>query len=164
MSLAGGRVVLALEGGHDLKAICDASEACVSALLGMEVTCLYIFTMYSNVYYCATVHPFDPLLSRSGGASVPVGPGAEALWKRCPVAAECHPGSRWDSAFILLPQRTSCKKEYILPDLNRNSLYLLHNHTNLPPSEWPHFCASVISPNLKACHFLSITDLLVILL
>lgn len=79
MSLAGGRVVLALEGGHDLKAICDASEACVSALLGMEVTCLYIFTMYSNVYYCATVHPFDPLLSRSGGASVPVGPGAEAL-------------------------------------------------------------------------------------
>ncbi|XP_029947945.1 histone deacetylase 7-like isoform X2 [Salarias fasciatus] len=37
MSLAGGRVVLALEGGHDLKAICDASEACVRALLGMEV-------------------------------------------------------------------------------------------------------------------------------
>ncbi|KAM9409626.1 histone deacetylase 7-like isoform 2-T4 [Pholidichthys leucotaenia] len=37
MSLAGGRVVLVLEGGHDLKAICDASETCVSALLGMEV-------------------------------------------------------------------------------------------------------------------------------
>ncbi|XP_061688836.1 histone deacetylase 7-like isoform X2 [Syngnathoides biaculeatus] len=37
MSLAGGRVVLALEGGQDLKAICDASEACISALLGMEV-------------------------------------------------------------------------------------------------------------------------------
>ncbi|XP_053309819.1 histone deacetylase 5 isoform X3 [Spea bombifrons] len=36
MTLAGGRVVLALEGGHDLTAICDASEACVSALLGME--------------------------------------------------------------------------------------------------------------------------------
>uniref|UniRef100_A0A671W254 histone deacetylase n=1 Tax=Sparus aurata TaxID=8175 RepID=A0A671W254_SPAAU len=36
MSLAGGRVVLALEGGHDLTAICDASEACVSALLGNE--------------------------------------------------------------------------------------------------------------------------------
>uniref|UniRef100_A0A8B9QQC4 histone deacetylase n=1 Tax=Apteryx owenii TaxID=8824 RepID=A0A8B9QQC4_APTOW len=34
MKLAGGRVVLALEGGHDLTAICDASEACVSALLG----------------------------------------------------------------------------------------------------------------------------------
>uniref|UniRef100_A0A8C0VKQ2 histone deacetylase n=1 Tax=Cyanistes caeruleus TaxID=156563 RepID=A0A8C0VKQ2_CYACU len=32
MSLAGGAVVLALEGGHDLTAICDASEACVSAL------------------------------------------------------------------------------------------------------------------------------------
>ncbi|XP_030637593.1 histone deacetylase 4-like [Chanos chanos] len=37
MSLAGGRVVLALEGGHDLTAICDASEACVSALLGIEM-------------------------------------------------------------------------------------------------------------------------------
>ncbi|MEJ1283508.1 hypothetical protein NN561_014478 [Cricetulus griseus] len=36
MGLAGGRIVLALEGGHDLTAICDASEACVSALLGNE--------------------------------------------------------------------------------------------------------------------------------
>ncbi|KAM3864294.1 LOW QUALITY PROTEIN: histone deacetylase 5 [Diretmus argenteus] len=34
MGLAGGRVVMALEGGHDLTAICDASEACVSTLLG----------------------------------------------------------------------------------------------------------------------------------
>lgn len=47
MSLAGGRVVLALEGGHDLKAICDASEACVSALLGMEVRCV-------RTYVCGT--------------------------------------------------------------------------------------------------------------
>lgn len=38
MTLAGGRVVLALEGGHDLTAICDASEACVSALLNVEVS------------------------------------------------------------------------------------------------------------------------------
>ncbi|XP_039211787.1 histone deacetylase 5 isoform X4 [Crotalus tigris] len=37
MDLADGRVVLALEGGHDLTAICDASEACVSALLGLEL-------------------------------------------------------------------------------------------------------------------------------
>ncbi|XP_012504321.1 PREDICTED: histone deacetylase 4 isoform X1 [Propithecus coquereli] len=37
MALAGGRIVLALEGGHDLTAICDASEACVSALLGNEL-------------------------------------------------------------------------------------------------------------------------------
>lgn len=37
MGLAGSRLVLALEGGHDLKAICDASEACISALLGNEV-------------------------------------------------------------------------------------------------------------------------------
>uniref|UniRef100_A0A8C3ARB2 histone deacetylase n=1 Tax=Cyclopterus lumpus TaxID=8103 RepID=A0A8C3ARB2_CYCLU len=35
-SLAGGRVVLSLEGGHDLTAICDASEACVSALLDIQ--------------------------------------------------------------------------------------------------------------------------------
>ena len=39
MSLAGGAVVLALEGGHDLTAICDASEACVAALLGNKVSC-----------------------------------------------------------------------------------------------------------------------------
>ncbi|KAJ8345478.1 hypothetical protein SKAU_G00296710, partial [Synaphobranchus kaupii] len=37
MTLAGGRVILALEGGHDLTAICDASESCVSALLGEEL-------------------------------------------------------------------------------------------------------------------------------
>ncbi|XP_029428258.1 histone deacetylase 5 isoform X2 [Rhinatrema bivittatum] len=37
MKLACGRVVLALEGGHDLTAICDASEACVSSLLGIEL-------------------------------------------------------------------------------------------------------------------------------
>ncbi|XP_053554860.1 histone deacetylase 4 [Bombina bombina] len=37
MGLAGGRIILALEGGHDLTAICDASEACVSALLGNEL-------------------------------------------------------------------------------------------------------------------------------
>lgn len=38
MNLAGGAVVLALEGGHDLTAICDASEACVAALLGNKVS------------------------------------------------------------------------------------------------------------------------------
>uniref|UniRef100_A0A8C5PQV8 Histone deacetylase n=1 Tax=Leptobrachium leishanense TaxID=445787 RepID=A0A8C5PQV8_9ANUR len=37
MGLAGGCIILALEGGHDLTAICDASEACVSALLGNEL-------------------------------------------------------------------------------------------------------------------------------
>ncbi|XP_062872076.1 histone deacetylase 5 isoform X2 [Trichomycterus rosablanca] len=37
MNLAGGRVVLVLEGGHDLTAICDASESCVAVLLGDEL-------------------------------------------------------------------------------------------------------------------------------
>ena len=40
MSLAGGKVVLTLEGGYDITSICDATEACVRALLGEEVcTC-----------------------------------------------------------------------------------------------------------------------------
>ncbi|XP_064267732.1 histone deacetylase 9 isoform X9 [Passer domesticus] len=38
LKLADGRVVLALEGGHDLTAICDASEACINALLGNEAS------------------------------------------------------------------------------------------------------------------------------
>ncbi|XP_067316073.1 histone deacetylase 7 isoform X1 [Pseudorasbora parva] len=36
MELAEGRVVLVLEGGYDLASLCDASEACVSALVGNE--------------------------------------------------------------------------------------------------------------------------------
>ncbi|KAF7656575.1 hypothetical protein LDENG_00039010 [Lucifuga dentata] len=50
MSLAGGRVVLALEGGHDLTAICDASEACISALLGMEVYVCVCFCVSVEIY------------------------------------------------------------------------------------------------------------------
>ncbi|KAL7891391.1 hypothetical protein AOLI_G00008670 [Acnodon oligacanthus] len=40
MNLARGRVVLAVEGGHDLTPICDASEACVNALLENKVESL----------------------------------------------------------------------------------------------------------------------------
>ncbi|XP_021332879.1 histone deacetylase 4 isoform X2 [Danio rerio] len=36
MELAEGRVVLVLEGGYELVSLCDASQACVSALLGNE--------------------------------------------------------------------------------------------------------------------------------
>ncbi|XP_056316154.1 histone deacetylase 7 isoform X2 [Danio aesculapii] len=36
MELAEGRVVLVLEGGYELGSLCDASQACVSALLGNE--------------------------------------------------------------------------------------------------------------------------------
>lgn len=34
MSLAGGKVVLSLEGGYDLAAMCDCAQECVRALLG----------------------------------------------------------------------------------------------------------------------------------
>ena len=34
MQLANGKVVLALEGGYDLPAICDSAQECVRALLG----------------------------------------------------------------------------------------------------------------------------------
>uniref|UniRef100_A0A8D0BKA9 Histone deacetylase domain-containing protein n=1 Tax=Salvator merianae TaxID=96440 RepID=A0A8D0BKA9_SALMN len=37
LTLANGRLVLALEGGHDLTAICDASEACLNALIGNKL-------------------------------------------------------------------------------------------------------------------------------
>ena len=43
MSLAGGKVVLTLEGGYDITSICDATEACVRALLGDEVCASMIF-------------------------------------------------------------------------------------------------------------------------
>lgn len=36
MQLADGRIVLALEGGYDLTAICDSAEECVKTLLGDE--------------------------------------------------------------------------------------------------------------------------------
>lgn len=48
MSLAGGAVVLALEGGHDLTAICDASEACVAALLGNKVRSLPLIRAFGG--------------------------------------------------------------------------------------------------------------------
>ncbi|KAG8237537.1 hypothetical protein J437_LFUL017467, partial [Ladona fulva] len=40
MQLAGGKVILSLEGGYDLPAICDASQECVRALLGDEIATL----------------------------------------------------------------------------------------------------------------------------
>ncbi|XP_048055156.1 histone deacetylase 4 [Megalobrama amblycephala] len=36
MELAEGRVVLVLEGGYDIASLCDASQSCVSALVGNE--------------------------------------------------------------------------------------------------------------------------------
>lgn len=37
-SLAGGRVVLVLEGGYELTSMSDAAEACLRTLLGYEVS------------------------------------------------------------------------------------------------------------------------------
>lgn len=37
MDVAGGQVVMALEGGYSLPSLCDAAEACVNALLGEKV-------------------------------------------------------------------------------------------------------------------------------
>lgn len=38
MSLAGGKIVLVLEGGYDIPSICDSAELSVRALLGEEVS------------------------------------------------------------------------------------------------------------------------------
>lgn len=38
MQLANGKVVLALEGGYDLPAICDSAQECVRALLGDTIS------------------------------------------------------------------------------------------------------------------------------
>ncbi|KAL5278580.1 HDAC7 family protein [Megaselia abdita] len=40
MLLADGKVVLALEGGYDLPAICDSAQECVKALLGDDISAL----------------------------------------------------------------------------------------------------------------------------
>ncbi|XP_071884845.1 histone deacetylase 5 isoform X3 [Anas platyrhynchos] len=70
MTLAGGRVVLALEGGHDLTAICDASEACVSALLGLELEPLdpSLLQQKPNVNAVATLEKVIEIQSQHWGA------------------------------------------------------------------------------------------------
>ena len=37
MSLAGGKIVLALEGGYEMSAICEAVEMCMKALQGLDI-------------------------------------------------------------------------------------------------------------------------------
>ncbi|CAM9803264.1 unnamed protein product [Bubo scandiacus] len=70
MMLAGGRVVLALEGGHDLTAICDASEACVSALLGLELEPLdpSLLQQKPNVNAVATLEKVIEIQSQHWGS------------------------------------------------------------------------------------------------
>uniref|UniRef100_A0A8C8T030 Histone deacetylase n=1 Tax=Pelusios castaneus TaxID=367368 RepID=A0A8C8T030_9SAUR len=88
MKLAGGRVVLALEGGHDLTAICDASEACVSALLGVELDPLdqSLLQQKPNVNAVATLEKVIEIQSEWGapqGDGLGRGwgiPSADVLW------------------------------------------------------------------------------------
>lgn len=47
MDLAGGHVVMALEGGYSLPSLCDAAESCVKALLGEKVK-YYVARNYQN--------------------------------------------------------------------------------------------------------------------
>lgn len=54
--------MLALEGGHDLTAICDASEACVSALLGNEVR-TYCRAAQNRVRDCSAIKEYRWLFS-----------------------------------------------------------------------------------------------------
>lgn len=37
MSLADGKIILALEGGYEMTAICDSVEMCMRALLGQDL-------------------------------------------------------------------------------------------------------------------------------
>lgn len=51
MSLADGKLVLSLEGGYDLPAICDATELCIKALLGDEVQCYMQLDSWHNISF-----------------------------------------------------------------------------------------------------------------
>ena len=42
MSVGNGRVALALEGGYELMSLCASAEACMKALLGLEVGTEYV--------------------------------------------------------------------------------------------------------------------------
>lgn len=73
MNLAGGAVVLALEGGHDLTAICDASEACVAALLGNKVSSApnspAIYTSLGQMCLALTVQDKEQVDKRGRGGA-----------------------------------------------------------------------------------------------
>ena len=44
-TLAGGKLVLVLEGGYELNPICDATEMCLRTLLGEEVGIVYLLML-----------------------------------------------------------------------------------------------------------------------
>lgn len=113
MGLAGGRVVLALEGGHDLTAICDASEACVSALLGNEVGGPRPAPLSRSLHICHS-HPRGGLPTRQD-CLVVAGSGwakgqLEAMSPERTAEHLCFKGTRLDAglardAFTWFPPR-----------------------------------------------------------
>lgn len=115
MSLAGGAVVLALEGGHDLTAICDASEACVAALLGNKVG-----SLHCPAPPCVTLWHAQRAQSSQGcpqywAAGVPPrGHGREAGWNEgaertvTPLLPEVGPAG---SSCLLVPGRPESEEE-----------------------------------------------------
>lgn len=64
--------MLALEGGHDLTAICDASEACVSALLGNEVR-THCRAAQNRVRDCSAVKEYRCSFSLTGNTNWIIG-------------------------------------------------------------------------------------------
>ncbi|NXC77958.1 HDAC5 deacetylase, partial [Anhinga anhinga] len=70
MGGGGGRVVLALEGGHDLTAMGGGSEACVSALLGLELEPLdpSLLQQKPNVNAVATLEKVIEIQSKHWGS------------------------------------------------------------------------------------------------
>ncbi|XP_064856857.1 histone deacetylase 4 isoform X1 [Oncorhynchus nerka] len=89
MGLAGGRLVLALEGGHDLTAICDASEACVSALLGIELDPIPEEVMQQRPNPNA-VHSMEKVLEEHGKYWRSLQRGASTLGHSLSEARQCE--------------------------------------------------------------------------
>lgn len=92
--------MLALEGGHDLTAICDASEACVSALLGNEVQSYRPLRTSSLIPYSQArlsglgmLPLYRELFKWPEGRVRAEEPGLWRLlsgWLRVPVPVGCH--------------------------------------------------------------------------
>uniref|UniRef100_A0A674JJY6 Histone deacetylase n=1 Tax=Terrapene triunguis TaxID=2587831 RepID=A0A674JJY6_9SAUR len=129
MKLAGGRVVLALEGGHDLTAICDASEACVSALLGVELDPLdqALLQQKPNVNAVATLEKVIEIQSKwGGGGGAAQGAGCSLLEAQKGEAEEAETVSAMASLSVDAEQgSTDCSPRYGHPPRHPRPLCVL---------------------------------------